>query len=64
MLILTRKSGEIIRIGDEISVSVIEIRGQSGAAWYNRSTRRGGASPGGLRVDSRAESAGGPGESG
>lgn len=27
MLILTRKSGEIIRIGDEISVSVIEIRG-------------------------------------
>ena len=27
MLILTRKSGESIRIGDEISVSVIEIRG-------------------------------------
>ncbi|NQU42034.1 carbon storage regulator CsrA [bacterium] len=27
MLILTRKSGESIRIGDDISVSVIEIRG-------------------------------------
>jgi carbon storage regulator len=27
MLILTRKIGETIRIGDEISISVIEIRG-------------------------------------
>ena len=27
MLILTRKSGESIRIGDDISISVIEIRG-------------------------------------
>lgn len=27
MLILTRKAGETIRIGDDISVSVIEIRG-------------------------------------
>ena len=27
MLILTRKSGETIRIGDDVSVSVIEIRG-------------------------------------
>ena len=27
MLILTRKSGETIRIGDDISISVIEIRG-------------------------------------
>lgn len=27
MLILTRKSGETIRIGDDIAVSVIEIRG-------------------------------------
>jgi carbon storage regulator len=27
MLILTRKSGEKIRIGDDIAVSVIEIRG-------------------------------------
>ena len=27
MLILTRKSGEVIRIGDDISISVIEIRG-------------------------------------
>ena len=27
MLILTRKSGETIRIGDDVAVSVIEIRG-------------------------------------
>ncbi|MBN1866236.1 carbon storage regulator CsrA [Candidatus Sumerlaeota bacterium] len=27
MLILTRKSGEKIRIGDDIAISVIEIRG-------------------------------------
>lgn len=27
MLILTRKCGETIRIGDDISISVIEIRG-------------------------------------
>jgi carbon storage regulator len=27
MLILTRKTGEAIRIGDDISISVIEIRG-------------------------------------
>lgn len=27
MLILTRKSGETIRIGDDISISVMEIRG-------------------------------------
>jgi carbon storage regulator len=27
MLILTRKSGETIRIGDNIAISVIEIRG-------------------------------------
>jgi len=27
MLILTRKSGETIRIGDDISISVVEIRG-------------------------------------
>ena len=27
MLILTRKSGEAIRIGDDVSISVIEIRG-------------------------------------
>lgn len=27
MLILTRKSGETIRIGDDIAISVIEIRG-------------------------------------
>ena len=27
MLILTRKSGETIRIGDDIAVSVVEIRG-------------------------------------
>lgn len=27
MLILTRKSGESIKIGDEITISVIEVRG-------------------------------------
>ena len=27
MLILTRKAGEMIRIGDDVAVSVIEIRG-------------------------------------
>jgi carbon storage regulator len=27
MLILTRKTGEVIRIGDDVAVSVIEIRG-------------------------------------
>lgn len=28
MLILTRKSGEVIRIGEEIVVRVLEVRGQ------------------------------------
>lgn len=27
MLILTRKSGEVIRIGDQIAVRVLEVRG-------------------------------------
>ncbi|MCW5893725.1 MAG: carbon storage regulator CsrA [bacterium] len=27
MLILTRKSGEVIRIGDEIAIRVLEVRG-------------------------------------
>ena len=27
MLVLTRKSGETIRIGDEITISIVEIRG-------------------------------------
>lgn len=42
MLILTRKVGERIRIGDEIEISIVEVKG--------RSVRIGVAAPKGMSV--------------
>jgi len=42
MLILTRKSGEIIRIGDAVTVRVLEIRGNQ--------VRLGVEAPGDVRI--------------
>ena len=51
MLILTRRVGESLMIGDNVAVTVLGVKGKPGADWNRCPQGGGGSPPGNLRSD-------------
>jgi len=51
MLILTRRVGETLKIGDDVDITVLGVKRQSDSHWDHRSQARGCAPGGDFRED-------------